>query len=238
MSFFRGLKNTISNIAQVLLVVILLPGVSLILGAVGGKSSQTGFVNSLFGKIPLCDIWLDILYQHKGGLSAESVLSSAAVVILKAFPEAIISAICVYVCIQISKKLNARGLPIFATFVGIVIASVLTTLTGITGNVNTEIIADFGVLLVMVIGLRIMMKSVFRGMKVFSLKKVLLFIIDGLFAVITTAYISGLLIAASGYYSSAGEIIGQILILTGIEIFVAFGVGIIGDLADKDQDVF
>lgn len=238
MSFFRGLKNTISNIAQVLLVVILLPGVSLILGAVGGKSSQTGFVNSLFGKIPLCDIWLDILYQHKGGLSAESVLSSAAVVILKAFPEAIISAICVYVCIQISKKLNARGLPIFATFVGIVIASVLTTLTGITGNVNTEVIADFGVLLVMVIGLRIMMKSVFRGMKVFSLKKVLLFIIDGLFAVITTAYISGLLIAASGYYSSAGEIIGQILILTGIEIFVAFGVGIIGDLADKDQDVF
>lgn len=238
MSFFRGIRNTISNIAQVLLVVILLPGVSLVLGAVGGKSSQTGFFNSLFGKIPLCDIWLDMLYQHKGGLSAESVLSSAAVVILKAFPEAIISAICVYVCIQISKKLNARGLPIFATFIGIAIASVLTTLTGLTGNVNTEIISDFGVLLIMVIGLRIMMKSAFKGMKVFSFKKVLLFIIDGLFAVITTAYISGLLISASGADSSTREAIGRVLVLTGIEIVVAFVVGVISDLADKDSGVY
>ena len=30
---------------------------------------------------------------------------------------------------------------------------------------------------------------------------------------------------------------GQILVLTGIEIFVAFDAGIIGDLADKDSEV-
>lgn len=241
MIFFKGIRNTISNIAQIVLVVLLLPFVAILFGVISGTdagaASTVGLINSLIGKIPLCEIWLDVLYQYSGGLSAEDILSSSVLVILKALPEALISAACVYLCIQISKKLMARGLPIFATFVGIVIASVITGLTGLSNNMTTEIIADFGVSIIILIGLKIMAKSLFKGLKVLSGKKILLFVIDGLFAVITTAYISGLIMAAAGIYSSVGQAIGRVVILTGIEIAVAIGVGIIGDLAEKDSSI-
>lgn len=241
MNFFKGFRTTISNIAQIILVVLLLPAVAIIIGSVSGANTAgniSGFLSSLVGNIPLCDIWVDILYQYKGGLEVEDVLSSTLLVILKALPEALISALCVYAAVQVSKKLKSRGLPIFATFIGIAIASIITSLTGLSGSMTTEIIIDFGVVIIMFIGLRFMLKSVFRKMNVFSLKKILLFFIDGLFAVITTAYISGLIMAASGVYSSTGETIRKTMIITGIEIFAAVGVGVINFFADKDETVF
>lgn len=238
MKLFQGIRNTISNIAQILLVVLLFPCVAILLGVISSSDSSTmGVLVSLIGKIPLCEIWLDILYQYSGSLSAEAVLSSTLLVILKALPEALISAVCVYVSVQLSRKLKSRGIPIFATFIGIFIASIITTLTGLSGNVTTEIIADFGVLIIMIIGLKIIAKSVFSGIRILSIKKVLLFIVDGLFAVITTAYISGLIMAATGVYVSIAQAIGRVFILTGIEIVVAMGVGIIGDLAEKDSSI-
>ena len=60
---------------------------------------------------------------------------------------------------------------------------------------------------------------------------------EGLVAVITMVCISRLWITATGCYYFVQETIGQILGLIGIEIFVAFDAGIIGDLADKDPEV-
>lgn len=242
MSFFRGVRNTISNISQIAIVVVLLPFIAIILGVIAGPHNgvigSAGVLSSLIGSIPLCEIWVDLIYQFSGGLSAEEVLSSTVIVILKAFPETIITAICVYICVTASKKLKAVGLPIFATFVGIVIATIITTLTGISGNTTTEILVDFGVIIVLIISLKIMFTRIFHGMKGISGKKILLFVIDGLFAVITTAYISGLLIAAQGGYKSVGEAIGKVYILTGIELLTAVGVGLIGDIAEKDESIF
>ncbi len=241
MGFFKGVKTTISNIAQIILVVLLLPMAAIVIGSVSGgneTANVSGFLSSLVGNIPLCDIWVDILYQYKGGLAVEDVLSSTLLVTIKALPEALITAICVYVAVQISGKLKALGLPIFATFIGIVIASIVTSLTGLSGSMLMETIIDFGVVVVMLIGLKILFKSLFRGIKVFSAKKILLFLIDGLFAVITTAYISGLILAAAGVYSSVNQAVGRTMILTGIEVLTAIGVGAINYFADKDDTVF
>ena len=92
MGFFKGTRALISNIAQIVLIVILMPFIAILLGAVfgtdaGGKGIADVLV-SLAGKIPLCDVWLDIYYQHSGGLSAQDVMSSTVFVILKALPEA------------------------------------------------------------------------------------------------------------------------------------------------------
>lgn len=241
MGLFKGFRTTISNVAQIILVVLFLPAVSIIIGSVSGANTSgniSGFLSSLVGNIPLCDIWVDILYQYKGGLEVEDVLSSTLLVVLKALPEALISALCVYAAVQVSEKLKSRGLPIFATFIGIAIASIITSLTGLSGSLTTEVIIDFGIVIVMFIGLRFMLKSVFRRMNVFSFKKILMFFIDGLFAVITTAYISGLIMAASGVYSSAGEAVGRTMILTGVEIVAAVIAAIVNYSADKDETVF
>lgn len=241
MGIFKGVRTTVSNIAQIILVVLLLPAIAIIIGAISGgngNSSIGGLLSSLVGKIPLCDIWVDILYQYKGGLVVEDVLSSTAMVIVKALPEALISAICVYAAVQISQKLKAIGLPIFPAFVGISVATIITSLTGLSGNMLMEIIIDFGVVIIMFIGLKIMFKSVLGGIKAFSAKKILLFFIDGLFGVVTTAYISGLILAAAGAYSTVNQALSRILMLTGIEIIAAVVVGVINYFADKDRSVF
>ena len=241
MGLFKSFRTTISNVAQIILVVLLLPAVAIIIGSVSGANTAgniSGLLSSLVGNIPLCDIWVDILYQYQGELAVEDVLSSTLLVILKALPEALISALCVYAAVQVSEKLKSRGLPIFATFIGIAIASIITSLTGLSGSMTTEIIIDFVVVIIMFIGLRFMLKSIFRKMNVFSLKKILLFFIDGLLAVITTAYISGLIMEASGVYSSTGEAIRRTMILTGIEIITAVGVVVINFFADKDETAF
>ena len=237
MKLFRGFLNVRSNVAQIILIVIFLPTIAVIIRLIsgsGGAGNMSGMLNSLIGEIPLCGVWVDVLYQINGGLSASDVASSASLVILKAFPETLISAICVFVCERISKKIRAWGLPIFATFLGIVIATIITSLTGLSGNVTTEILIDFGVILVMLVGLKFMFNSVLGSTGVFVVKKVLMFIIDGLLAVITTGYIAGLLLAATGAYASTGEAMGRVIILTGAELVAVALAWIVGSSAEDE----
>lgn len=249
MRLFRGFRNTISNVAQIILVVILLPFVAIVIrmisGVGAGGANMTGMLSSLIGNIPLCEVWMDVLYQYAGGLTAADVATSTVLVILKALPEALISAICVHTCVRIEKVLKTMsvpdqrkhyGLPIFSTFVGIVIATVITSLTGLTHSVTSEILMDFGAIIIMLIGFKILFRTVFRGRGIFEGKKILLFIIDGLFAVITTAYISGLLLAAKGAYASTGQAIGIIFVLTGIEIIAAVVVCWISKAVDPELE--
>lgn len=239
MKLFRGFRNAISNVAQIVLVVILLPFIAIIIGLISGTGSgagnMSGMISSLIGKIPLCDMWVDILHQYTGGLTASDVASSTMLVIVKAFPEALISAICVYFCVQIGKKIGARGLPIFTTFAGIVIATIITSLTGLGSNLTTEILIDFGVVIIMIIGMKIMFSGTFGGTRIMTGKKVLLLIIDGLLAVITTAYVSVLLLAASGVYANIGQAIGRIYLLTGIEIIAVLIVWGVNEAVDPDE---
>ena len=239
MKLFRGYRNTISNVSQIVLIAILFPFVAIIIalisGTGGGFGNASGLISSLIGSIPLCDLWVDILYQFSGGLTASDVASSTVLVIVKAFPEALISSICVYICVQIGKKVGARGLPIITTFAGIVVATIIISLTGLSNNLTTELLIDFGVIIIMIIGIKIMFRSAFSGLKIMTGKKVLLLIIDGLLAVITTAYISVLLLAASGAYATIGQVVGHVFLLTGIEIIAVLIVWGINEAVDPDE---
>lgn len=241
MRLFGRFRNTISNVAQIVLIVLMLPFVAVIIGWISGVgnggSNMSGILNSLIGNIPLCELWMDILYQYNGGLTAADVASSTVLIIIKALPEALISALCVHVCSETSRKIEARGLPIFSTFIGIFIATIITSLSGLSNNIKMEVLIDLGAVIVMLIGIKIMFKSIFNGSNIFSGKKILLFIIDGLFAVITTAYISGLLMATAGSYTTVEQAVGRIVVLTGVEILSAVIVWAIGRAAKADDIV-
>ena len=241
MRFFQGFHNTISNVAQIVLVVLLLPFIAVIIGLVSGSGSGAGNMSGMFfsliGEIPLCDVWMDILYQKAGGLTPSDVANSTVLVIVKAFPEAVISAICVYVCVQAGKKIGARGVPILTTFAGIVIASIITSLTGQSNSLTAEILIDFGVIIIMLIGIRIMLRGAFGGARLLTGKKVLLLVIDGLLAVLTTAYVSVLLLAAAGVYGSIGETVGRVYLITGIEIIAVLIVWGINEAIDPGEAI-
>ncbi len=210
------------NAAQIILVAIFLPIFAFSLAAISreneGLSNVNELLKSLIDAIPVCEVCANLLCQFWEGLSVGSVMSLSVSVLLKAFPEAIISIICVHGCCQLFNKKNVRGLPIFPTFLGIFIATVITVLTGLSGSDFMQILVEFGVIIIILIGLKLVFKSAFGGAKIFSIKKILILIIDGLFAVLSTTYVAGLLLAAQGEFGAAKDTFVKVLILAATEI--------------------
>ena len=224
------------NYVQIFIVVLLLPFAAIILG-IFPDADLTEVFSDLTSHIPVCDVCVDLLSKYFGGISVNDLFSSLFVVIYKALPESLILSLCVHFCILISKKLNEAAMPILATFIGIVIASVVKSLIGLTTNNKIELGLDIGTVILLVVGIKLLSKSLFKGMKVLSLKQVLLLFINGLFAVLTTVYVSALLLAAQGFYPTIGKAADVVFITTGIEFVASVVVSWINAWAKDDADI-
>ena len=102
------MKDIISNVAQVILIVILLPFIAIICAAVLGNNAPSAFVDfllALVGKIPLCDIWVDVLANISSGMTQSDYIDSMGLVILKGGLEAVLMAACVHATNQFFSKI-------------------------------------------------------------------------------------------------------------------------------------
>ena len=224
------MKDIISNVAQVILIVILLPFIAIICKAVLGNNAPSGFVGfllALVGKIPLCDIWVDILPNVSSGMTQADYIDSMAFVILRGGLEAVLLGVCVHATNQFfSKILEQRGLPIFSTMLGVALSSVLLTFSGVFQNVLMEL----GVILIMAIGIIIMFKAVFyvhekdKGDRetIFGFNRIFFLIIDGAMGIITSSYVAVVVVMMLGKYKSFGAgmrtlvLVSIILLVTSI----------------------
>ena len=212
----KGYDNIISNIAQIILIVILLPFLAILCSVVLGKDAPATFVDflvSLIGQIPVCDIWVDILYQSSSGLTQSDF-------ILRSVPETLLLTVSVHASNQFFRSiLKQRGLPIFSTMLGIVLSTIITS----AARISESLIMELGVIVITSIGIMLALKAAFgiRGHSIFGAKRVILIIMDALLAVIACAYVSVLILAAAGHYSSPGKAIGSIVIVTGCVILAA-----------------
>ena len=93
----------ISNIAQILILVLILPIVFAIIDA----DTLMNFIQG----VPIFDTWTGILYNY-----ATIDTSSLVWIYTKSFFEALIMGICVHTAIGIGNVLQAKGLPILSTF--------------------------------------------------------------------------------------------------------------------------
>ena len=127
----KGYNNIISNIAQIILIVILLPFLAIICSAVFGKDAPATFVDflvSLIGQIPVCDIWVDILYQSSSGLTQSDFIEAIPIALLRSVPETLLLTVSVHASNQFFRSiLKQRGLPIFSTMLGIVLSTIITS---------------------------------------------------------------------------------------------------------------
>ncbi len=210
------------SVAQIMIVIFILPVFALIIrlifGAESGGNVLEGVIGSLIERIPLCDVWVDMLNKYGEGINASEAAYSTVFVIIKEVPETLIMAICVHISIELSKKAQWKGLPIIATFIGIIFATVIISLIGLTHNMMMEILADFCVVIIMIIGINIIFRSLSGTNRIFSVKTIMVFIIDGLLAAVTAGYISCLFLVARGMYGSGVNIVKNILIMSIIEI--------------------
>ena len=214
----RGYFNIRSSIAQIVLIFILLPFLAIIFSAVfrdHAPSAFLGFMFDLIGQIPVCDIWVDILYKSGTGLTQTEFIEMIPEAMIRAIPETMLLTACVHGTNQFyGSVLKQRGLPIFSTFSGIILATFLASGAGLIKN----LIAELGVIVIMSIGIMLMFKALLgrKGYKFFVIRKLLDIFLDGVLAVIACGYVGMLLIVFLGYYSNPGEALGGFLITTGI----------------------
>ena len=224
------MEKIISNVAQIILIVILLPFIAIICAAALGNNAPSAFVDfllALVGKIPLCDIWVDILPNVSSGMTQADYIDSMAFVILRGGLEAVLLGVCVHATNQFfSKILEQRGLPIFSTMLGVALSSVLLTFSGVFQNVLMEL----GVILIMAIGIIIMFKAVFYVHEkdkrdratIFGFDRIFSLLIDGAMGIITSSYVAVVVVMMLGKYKSFGAgmrtlvLVSIILLVTSI----------------------
>ena len=211
-----------SNIAQILLVVLLLPFLAILLRIIFGNdaSSAIGFLGSLLGQIPLCGNLFEMFVQYGSGLTDPEAVRSVSSILLRSFPEALLLTVSVHSVNQIHKVIfQAHGLPIISTGAGVLLSAILSSLIKRSPNLIMEI----GVDLVVVIGMIIALRAVFNrsGHGIFGLHRILIIIIDGILGVITCTYVCLLLMAALGYYPDFGDALRRVLIVSGLVIVAA-----------------
>ena len=234
------MEDIISNVAQIILIVILLPFIAIICAAVLGNNAPSAFVDfllALVGKIPLCDIWVDVLANISSGMTQSDYIDSMGLVILKGGLEAVLMAACVHATNQFfSKILEQHGLPIFSTMLGVALSSVLLTFSGVFKNVLMEL----GVILIMAIGIIIMFKAVFyvheKGKRdretIFGFNKIFFLIIDRAMGIITSSYVAVVVVMMLGRYKSFSAGMGT-LVLVSLILLVTSILRMILSLWDK-----
>ena len=237
------MKDIISNVAQVILIVILLPFMAIICAAVMGNNAPSAFVDfllALVGKIPVCDIWVDVLANISSGMTQSNYIDLMGYVILKEGLEALLLGVCVHATNQFFLKiLEQNGLPIFSTMLGVVLSSVLLTFSGVFQNVLMEL----GVILIMAIGIIIMFKAVFyvheKGKRdretIFGFSRIFILLIDGAMGIIISSYVAVVVVMMLGRYKSFSAGMGT-LVLVSLILLVTSILRMILSLWDKKFD--
>ena len=234
------MEDIISNVAQIILIVILLPFIAIICAAVLGNNAPSAFVDfllALVGKIPVCDIWVDVLANISSGMTQSNYIDLMGYVILKEGLEALLLGVCVHATNQFFLKiLEQNGLPIFSTMLGVVLSSVLLTFSGVFQNVLMEL----GVILIMAIGIIIMFKAVFyvheKGKRdretIFGFSRIFILLIDGAMGIIISSYVAVVVVMMLGRYKSFSAGMGT-LVLVSLILLVTSILRMILSLWDK-----
>ena len=215
-----SIRTMMTNIAQCLLLFLIFPIFIMICEALSPTSGVSSMITFL-GQMPLCDTLADILSQYTSGISSTDVAEISVWVMLKEFPAAIIVGISVDFFINVfemnwaplrKKEKSFKPLPILPGFLGVFAAAIVINLIGLTGNGFATFAIELCVIGLMLFGIRLMVSSV--GLTNFvSLKSILIWIIEGLYAVIVSAYVAVAVIIMRGDIPSFGDSIKTLLLM-------------------------
>lgn len=209
MGLFRSFDVLMKNIAQIVIVVILIPFLAIICFALSPQNSSSAFGSfavSLIGEIPLCSLLCTLISQYIGSFSAVAVADITLLVILRAFPEALLVSISVNIFNSLfSKEWGITGsdnkkvlkpLPILPSFLGIAAATLLVQIFDLTQNNFIVLVSEIVTLAIIIFAIKLMFSGRYSGF--LSGRKIVEFIIGGVYAILLSIYIAVLLLTVSG----------------------------------------
>lgn len=225
---FGFTRTAATNLAQILLIALILPVLAVLCELVF-PDTATQNILSWLGNTPVIGVAFDILSQYAGfHITAEEVTSITIYTLLRAFPDAFLTSVCVHICNDIqdllwssvtSKEGSFKPFHILSTFIGVILSIIIVNVIGLTGSALTSILIELGVIVIMFIGIRLMFRSLSKS-KLFSLTKILVFVADGIFAVTISIYVAGLAFVFAGLPASFGEA-ARLLIILSVVSFIA-----------------
>ena len=228
-------KGPIGTLAQIAIIVILLPFIAVILGLFFSDiKSINKFLLTLIDNIPLFEVWVSLFSEFGSAISAGQVIESTLYIYIESFFEAFITGISVHIFNNIGKALKFSGLPILTTFVGVFVGCVILKMTSAMGNNLGIIAANLGVIVIMVVGIKFIFGSIFPSRGIFSLQKILMLIIEGLLAVIVCGYVTMLAIIANGYVTSVGDAAIKLTAITTLTVIALLVVYFLRGSEDYD----
>ena len=215
-----SIRTMMTNLAQCLLLFLIFPIFILICEALAPSSGVSSLI-AFLGQMPLCETLADILSQYASGISSTDVAEISVWVMLKEFPAAIIVGISVDFFINVfdmswaplrREDKTFKPLPILPGFLGVFAAAIVISLIGLTGNGFAVFAIELCVIGLMLFGIRLMVSSV--GLTNFvSLKGILIWIIEGLYAVIVSAYVAMAVVIMRGDIPSFWESIKTLIVM-------------------------
>lgn len=234
MKLFKRTSWLIGTIAQLLILIIVVPIllqiISLVvnLGGSGGKADS--FVVDLINSIPCFSTWIQLLHgflqltpvngtsRALDSIIANSVVISSTFLLFKTFFQALLSAICSKVFISIHRVVSFFGAPILATFFGVLVATLVNSIFEKNTSLLSIVLWYGGIIVIMIIGFMFLTKSLFATLNMKKSTFVFDLIIDGLSTLITSLYLTVIILAVNGYFGSLSKTIGYCLLMSIVEI--------------------
>lgn len=205
-----AIRTMLTNIAQILLLFVLIPIFAAICEPFNSTSAISGLI-SFLGQVDLISSVADILSGLSGSITSNDIANATVWTFVKEFPAAIIAGISVHFCITgfnvmwDAVRLKMPGfkpLPILPGFLGIALSVIITNIIGLTNNDALSFFIEIGIIVVAFFALKMIFSGRW-GRSLFSIKRVLLWLIEGIYAVIIATYIAGMLLIMRGYEHSS-----------------------------------
>ncbi len=204
-------KKYISNVAQIILIVIFLPIICWLFGLFMKPKDIMDMFANLVGEIPLFNTWTSILYS-----SATFEAGNILAIYCSSFFEAVIMGICIGILNAVGKVLNKDlGIPILSAFFGVLAGCIIIKAIGITEGFQLLLY-----IIISIIGIMLMIKAVFPFTHVEVGKGICKLIIDALVAVMTCGYVVALSMFSARYISLS--VLLTVIALTIVALVISY----------------
>lgn len=248
---FRKRSWIIGTIAQLLLIVIILPIImkllSLFVNFESMAEKANSFVFSLIGSIPCFSTWFSMIVKYFSlptgdkmdtleKLVSNSNIITNGISIAKTFFQAVLTALIAKIFKAIHKFVSGNGAPIISTFSAVLVTTVLNYFLLKNTTIQSVILWYGGVIAIMFIGFAIMFRSIFATLRMRKSTFVLDLIISGISSVITAGYLTVMIFAVNGYLGTISTTIQYCIIITIIEMINLIACTLISLAYDRDKE--
>ncbi len=247
----KNIKWTIGTVAQLLLVVIIIPIIMKIGSAFINFETMAGKAQSIWFKLitslPCFSTWTGLIKNYFewsfsdnrdlfNELVAKNQVITSGVALLQVFFQAAMAAFISKVFKSIHKVVSGYGAPIISTLSGIIVSTIINYFLGKNQSAMKIIIYDTLLFAIMIVGFIMMFKSLFKSLRMRKSVFVLDLIITGLSAVITSFYLTVMVFAVNKCMGDTSQTVAACVTMTVVEIINLIVCTLLSLAYDRDKE--